>query len=101
MQGGEQKTHTVFFEIGSQRPLTLIPGMLAPLIVYPSANWVAGSGALPYFSVARGQTSEKYFSYIDNIVEGDHSFFAKREIIDEYGWRNFGDTWAKNERLGS
>ncbi|MCC7339098.1 MAG: glycosyltransferase [Pirellulaceae bacterium] len=32
-------------------------------------------------------------------LEGKHCFFAKREEIDEYGWRNYGDSWADHENL--
>jgi hypothetical protein len=28
-----------------------------------------------------------------------HGFFAKREIVDEYGWRNFGDLYADHEAV--
>jgi hypothetical protein len=34
---------------------------------------------------------------VKEALEGPRSFFAKRETIDEYGWRNFGDTWADHE----
>jgi hypothetical protein len=30
-------------------------------------------------------------------VEGANSFFARREVIDEYGWRNFGEVYADHE----
>ena len=32
-------------------------------------------------------------------VEGPQSFFSKREVIDEYGWRNFGDIYADHEAV--
>jgi hypothetical protein len=31
------------------------------------------------------------------VVSGDNSFFARREIIDEYGWRNYGEIYADHE----
>jgi hypothetical protein len=31
---------------------------------------------------------------------GSNNFFAKREAIDEYGWRHFGDLWADHETDG-
>ena len=34
---------------------------------------------------------------MDETLVGNDSFFAKREAIDEFGWRNFGDTWADHE----
>ncbi len=30
-------------------------------------------------------------------IDGPNSFFYKRECIDEYGWRNFGDLFADHE----
>ena len=34
---------------------------------------------------------------MDTIVEPGNSFQERREIIDEYGWRNFGDIYADHE----
>ena len=31
------------------------------------------------------------------MIGGPNSFFSKREKIDEYGWRNFGDVYADHE----
>ena len=28
---------------------------------------------------------------------GSNSFFARREVIDEYGWRNYGEIYADHE----
>ncbi|EWH11136.1 hypothetical protein DS2_04745 [Catenovulum agarivorans DS-2] len=33
-------------------------------------------------------------------VAGESNFFAKREVVDEYGWRNFGDLYADHETDG-
>jgi hypothetical protein len=30
-------------------------------------------------------------------IAGERGFFAKREVANEYGWRNFGDLWADHE----
>ena len=32
-------------------------------------------------------------------VEGNNTFFDRREVIDEYGWRNFGDLYADHEAV--
>ena len=32
-------------------------------------------------------------------LEGAHAFDAKRERVDEYGWRNFGDLYADHEAV--
>jgi hypothetical protein len=36
---------------------------------------------------------------VDLAIEGDDSFFVKREKIDEYGWRNFGDVYGDHEAV--
>ena len=37
---------------------------------------------------------------IDQVISGPRSFFARRETIDEYGWRHFGDLYADHEAVG-
>jgi hypothetical protein len=39
----------------------------------------------------------EYRALADAAVQGERSLFAKREVIDEYGWRNFGDVYADHE----
>lgn len=38
-------------------------------------------------------------SLIETGVSGENSFFHKREKIDEYGWRHFGELYADHEAL--
>jgi len=37
---------------------------------------------------------------IDSAITGENTFFDRREIIDEYGWRNFGDIYGDHEAVG-
>lgn len=37
---------------------------------------------------------------IDLGLSGKRNFFAKREALDEFGWRNFGDIYADHEAVG-
>ena len=41
--------------------------------------------------------TECFSGIINAALQGPNSFFAKREQIDEYGWRNFGDLYADHE----
>ena len=34
---------------------------------------------------------------VESAIDGDDRFERKREVIDEYGWRNFGDMYADHE----
>jgi hypothetical protein len=38
-------------------------------------------------------------AYLEGAVTGPDSFFAGREVIDEYGWRNYGDVYADHEAV--
>lgn len=38
---------------------------------------------------------------LDNNLSGPGSFKEKREVCDEYGWRNFGELYADHEALNS
>ncbi len=99
LQGGEQKRHTVLLEFGpsGKEPSVSSLQIGVAAAVDPSALEV--SKAIPYFAAQLDESSASYARYVDQIVEGSHSFFNKREIIDEYGWRNFGDLYADHEAV--
>lgn len=99
LQGGEQKRHTVLFEVGEAAATTEIPARQRPLVVYTLPDWTERSGAVPYVVPQSTETSDDYRRYVDNIIDGPANFFAKRERIDEFGWRNFGDLYADHEAV--
>jgi hypothetical protein len=92
LQGGEQKTHTVWLHFGDADGLGWVH---QPACVHAAPEWYQDSGALPYF------TSPTPPSHIDDFlggaVRGSDSLVARRETIDDYGWRHFGDIYADHE----
>ena len=95
LQGGEQKTlrclmaHDANNSIPATAYTPLVP-VLAPEC-YEQAN------AFPWFKAnAQPGALEKL---IAEGMDGKSNFFAKREVIDEFGWRNFGDIFADHETL--
>jgi hypothetical protein len=96
LQGGESKTHTVWLEFGGDRASNQLAGLIRPLEVSVDPVWVESSRALHLFT-AVGLEGPEYLEYARTIVEGETSFPALRERIDEYGWRNFGDLYADHE----
>jgi hypothetical protein len=96
LQGGEQKTHVVWlrFAAPGQPPLTWVH---QPLCVHASPEYYAASGALPYLLSAEEDPDPRLQELLANVVEGCNSFFARREVIDEYGWRNYGELYADHE----
>jgi hypothetical protein len=99
LQGGEQKTHTVWFlvEPGAAESLNQLDWVYRPVHAVASPEWYAASGALPYLLPNDRDPDERLRVLMDAAVRGDQSLVAKREIIDEYGWRNYGDVYADHE----
>lgn len=102
LQGGEQKT----FEFGLYQgalgledcPLDDYLESPCPLIsqgYLESTGQVLGSGS----GKVNDASSLLYEGLIAQAIEDKTSFFQKREAVDEYGWRNFGDLYADHESV--
>lgn len=99
LQGGEQKRHVVLLDFGTRAQDRAIPRLQHPVAVWVDPSWIEHSKAVACFIAATEDGNSQYLKYIGNVVEGPHSFFNKREIIDEYGWRHFGDLYADHEAV--
>jgi hypothetical protein len=87
LQGGEQKTHTVLIDFSvSERGLDWAREPLYPVA---SEEIYRSSGVVPDLP---GEND-----LVDRFLSGPESLLAKRETVDEYGWRNFGDVDADHE----
>ncbi|WP_052691872.1 RIFT barrel domain-containing protein [Teredinibacter purpureus] len=93
LQGGEHKTHTVFFDF-SDDPQALT-WTRHPVEHAIDPELVARSGSIPTFT----NNPTIFDKLINNGLHPTKGFVAKREIIDEFGWRNFGDIFADHESL--
>jgi hypothetical protein len=97
LQGGEQKTHTIWLDFGaaasSPPPLDWVH---QPTRVHAPPEWYAASRAIPHLEPS-GTSSDRLEALMTGVVSGDHSLFARREIIDEYGWRHYGEVYADHE----
>ncbi|MEA2062574.1 MAG: hypothetical protein U9P14_02645 [Gemmatimonadota bacterium] len=108
LQGGEIKTHEVafFFHTGDQdsdrnenRVATVMGAFHHPMVFRaPAETYLAGGffDDAPVYDPKRLPTYELYQQ--GAILSEPVNLKSDIEFIDEYGWRNFGDTWAKNER---
>lgn len=96
LQGGEQKTHTVWLHFGAAGQPSL-DWVHQPACVHATPEWYDRSGALSCFLPAADDTDDRLKDYLADVVDGPKSLFARREVIDEYGWRHFGDVWANHE----
>lgn len=101
LQGGEQKTHTVFLQFGREHSLNWVQDRLIPRA---APKWYAESRAFPYLVPRNRHNGEETplaqaDDLVDKAIQGDNSFFDRREVIDEYGWRHFGDLYADHEAV--
>lgn len=99
LQGGEQKLHTILLEFGMSARQCSLAQMQRPVELTIEPAWAEASGAVLWLSAPRPEDDSRLAHYLDKIVAGERSFFARREIIDEYGWRNFGDLYADHEAV--
>jgi len=102
LQGGEQKTHEVFLSFGpdtvTETPLEWCHDRL---IGHLEPAWYAAAGAAPALMPAAEAGAQVYRQLTDAAVEGPDTFACKRERIDEYGWRHFGDIYGDHEAVRS
>jgi hypothetical protein len=97
LQGGEQKTQTIWLELVGPDGDT--KGRLAwtrqPTLITPAADWVSSTKAV--FDFYHGSGPPRLEAYLGEAIAGPQCLTAKREVIDEYGWRHFGDVYADHE----
>lgn len=101
LQGGEQKTLTAWVASGAHaaNPSNLDWAYgLSKMI--PAAHWVKRCRVIPWLpeSLPLSGPEGRYVSYLQHAMNGDYSVEQRRERIDEYGWRNFGDVHADHEQ---
>ncbi len=96
LQPGEQKTHTFYIALDNAS----LEAIKSPLNINISPKYLASTNTLPFFAI---NESSKGNDAIDALIQlgltHKNNFFEKREQIDEFGWRNFGDIYADHETL--
>ena len=95
LQGGEQKTMRFLTAYDSHNSIAAT--VYKPLIPLLTPESYEKAGAFPWFKACT--KSSALDELIANGLKGSSNFFAKREAIDEFGWRNFGDIFADHESL--
>jgi hypothetical protein len=101
LQGGEQKTHTVWLQFDRQHEsMPDVRWWHCRLQPQTTPEWHAHAQAISYLTPRSIDKHNDYQALVDTAIEGDNTFFDRREIIDEYGWRHFGDLYADHEAIG-
>lgn len=100
LQGGEQKTHEFYLLFGEDAVTDeSLAWCRSPLLVSADPEWYANTRAMPYLTPAHNDPHPVAHGLARQAIEGDNTFFTKREAIDEYGWRNYGDVYADHEAV--
>nr|WP_136251725.1 hypothetical protein [Ningiella ruwaisensis] len=89
IQPGETKSHRLFISLDDVE----IANTPAPIEI--SLSQIESSQAIPWFNADLDKDPHQII--LKNCLNGEHNFFAKRESLDEYGWRNYGDIYADHE----
>jgi hypothetical protein len=100
IQGGEQKTHEVFLAFDRD---TVTADPLAwcrsRLVAHVEPRWYCHGAALPYLTVAEEAGSTVQRELVDCAIIGTDTFEHKREVVDHYGWRHFGEIYGDHEAV--
>jgi hypothetical protein len=93
LQPGEKKTHVFQLRLSDTDDE---PALINQSIsIHAMTDWARHCNLFsPKLSDFSSDPIEKI---IAQGLTGDNNFFTKRELIDEYGWRNFGDIYADHE----
>ena len=100
LQAGEQNTRVVVLQFGNcdVRPWTSLKDALEPIApLIDERSFATQASRTPFLLATQCTKREDAQLLFRDALEGNSNFFAKRETIDEYGWRNYGDTWADHE----
>src|SRR5690554_5272549 len=95
LQGGERKTLRCLMNYQSKTSLSAMA--YTPLVPTIAPECYERAEAFPWFK-ANAQPGP-LDQLIAEGIDGESNFFAKRDVIDEFGWRNFGDIFADHETL--
>jgi hypothetical protein len=95
LQGGEQKTHTLWLHFGAAAGGNPLGWAHSPATVRATPQCYAATGAIPYLTPERSQSRLEVF--LREAIAGEKSLLARREVIDEYGWRHFGEVYGDHE----
>jgi hypothetical protein len=96
LQGGEQKTHVCVLAFGVD-PVgeTPLDWCRTPARVTVRPEWCFMTGAVPWLAA----DERRHEALVASAVEGPDRFERKREVVDEYGWRHFGDVYGDHEAV--
>jgi hypothetical protein len=96
IQGGEQKTHELFVAFGPDGVSSVpLAWCRSRTIASVAPDWCVASNAVPFLA----PLAADHAALVNSAVDGPDRFEVKREKIDEYGWRHFGEIYGDHEAV--
>lgn len=95
LQGGERVMHEFALAFGSSGTAAA-DWLRAPAVAFVDPAWWAAAGDVPHLTPV-DDPDAPYERLVRPAIHGDNTFLHKRDVIDEYGWRHFGDFYADHE----
>lgn len=95
LQGGEQFTHEFVLAFGSGDETTL-EAFRSPSTVVVDPEWWAACSDVTHLAPVH-DSQAPYEILVRAAIEGNDTFLDKRDRIDEYGWRHYGELYADHE----
>lgn len=93
LQGGERKSHEIVFSFNDDR--ASLDWLEQGAIISVSPDVYQHSGVLRNFET--GYRTGEYEELLQAGLSDTRGYLAKREAVDEYGWRHFGEIYADHE----
>jgi len=99
LQGGERKTHIAWFDFGAgdSSAVDALAWVHRPALVRCPPQWHANAGAVPLPPPSSAVGATPLDDYLTPLIDGPNDLDARREVVDEYGWRHYGDLHADHE----
>jgi uncharacterized SAM-binding protein YcdF (DUF218 family) len=96
IQGGEQKTHECFLSFANDGVTDEPLGWCrARAVASADPDWCRSTEAIPFLA----SFDADHQALVNAAVDGADRFELKREVIDEYGWRHFGEIYGDHEAV--
>jgi hypothetical protein len=98
IQGGEQKTHVLWLSLEGAGDLAWCQ---QPLRLQAEPQHYVETGVFPNLIAWTHDDNEELTALAAAALCPEQGFRQRREVIDEYGWRNYGDLYADHENIGN
>lgn len=95
LQGGERKSHAFYLDFGDNK--SSLDSYIVTVTPRVPLEYYAETKVIPWLPEFKDESVTQQLIFRG--VQGENNFFDKREKIDEYGWRNFGEVFADHEVL--